>query len=109
MKIYKIASSYFDMLIKARECIEQAYEVIGKGQLRTNDKNPSFEFRDESDPRGTNYIQVYFNEQEQVFGVSKYYESESMQNEYGQDLQVPFDSKTCVESIVATVRKLESM
>ena len=110
MSWYKKASNYIETLKQVKKCLMKAYKLIGRGNWQDArvGGNPSFEFVDEADPRGTSYIQVYYNEHDNTIGFSKYYESEFMQDEYGKDLQIPFDPETCVESILSTVENLKS-
>ena len=92
------------------ELILSLFATVGRGRLDSNSgKVPSFEFRDEADPRGTSYIQVYCKNFEDYISVERYYESEHMQNEFGETKTIPIDFRSPLETQASVIKVIENI
>tara|TARA_R110000824_G_scaffold148242_3_gene317858 strand:+ start:43929 stop:44294 length:366 start_codon:yes stop_codon:yes gene_type:complete len=79
------------------------YETIGKGKLEEGTNISSIEWADES--LGESYVQVYIKDMDDTIYVEKYYESEHMQDNFGQTKRVKlnFDNLEETKSIVLKI------
>jgi hypothetical protein len=62
-------------------------QAFGGSVMDTRKAYKYFEVASENN--GRMYVQVYYNADNESFGVERYYDSEVMQDEYGKSLEVP--------------------
>jgi len=112
MKIYKIAQTWeYDEVkrkndTKIRKAFDEIREIMDRGVVhRDNFGIPvSFEVRDNSNPFGRAYVQLYYSNGS--FNIETYYENEMVQDEYGKTRTIKIDPRRDIAGqIIAELSK----
>ena len=94
MKITRIAKNTPDKPKIVERLMEDLVSYFGTGVVRAGGVGLSnyanFEMRDEAE--GTCWINVAYIENREIIYIDKYYESEVMNDAYGNNARVPYDN-----------------